>query len=195
MKKIVIASNNKHKIKQFKSMLSNFEILTLDDINFYDEIEETGSTFLENALIKAKAISDYLKEKGLEYDVLADDSGCCVPSLNGAPGIYSARYAIDHDFKANRAKLIEDLKGKDHKAYFSSTIVYYHPDGTYIYKEGRTYGTIIEEERGDTSFGYECIFLSDDLNKTFGEATLEEKNKISHRSRALTALKEELEKN
>ena len=190
--KLVLASNNEHKIKQFKSMLDNFEILTLEEIGFNDEIEENGSTFLENALIKAKTISEYLKKKCLDYGVIADDSGLCIPSLNGAPGIYSARYAGNHDFKANRDKLIEDLKGKDHKGYFMSTIVLYYPDGTYVYKEGKTYGTIIEEERGDNSFGYECIFLSDDLNKTFGEATLEEKTKISHRGRALAALKEVL---
>ena len=193
MKKIVIASNNKHKVKQIKSLLNNYEILTLEEIGFNDEIEETGSTFLENALIKARAISNYLKEKGLVYDIIADDSGLCIPSLNGAPGVYSARYSGDHDFKANRDKLIADLKGKDHKGYFMSTIVLYHPDNTFIYKEGKTYGEIIEEERGDNSFGYECIFLSDDLNKTFGEATLEEKNKISHRARALEQLKKELD--
>jgi len=195
MNKFVIASNNKHKIKQFKSMLNDYDILTLDDIGFFEEIEETGKTFLENALIKAKTISEYLKAKDFNYGIIADDSGLCIPSLNGAPGIYSARYAGNHDFKANRDKLIADLKGKDHTGYFSSTIVLYYPDGTYIYKEGKTYGRIIEEERGDNSFGYECIFLSDDLNKTFGEATLEEKNRISHRARALTALKEELDKN
>ena len=192
MKEIVLASNNKHKIKQFQSMLTNYKILTLDEIGFNEEIEETGSTFLENALIKARTISEYLKSKGLEYDIIADDSGLCMPSLNGAPGIYSARYAGNHDFKANRDKLILDLKGKDHKGYFNSTIVLYHPDGTYIYKEGKTYGEIIEEERGDNSFGYECIFLSDDLNKTLGEMTLEEKNQISHRARALEQLKGEL---
>ena len=192
MRKIVLASNNEHKVLEFKMMLDRYEILTLEDIGFYGDIEETGATFLENALIKARTISEYLKMKDLDFDVIADDSGCCALALDGAPGVYSARYAVDHDFKANRAKLIENLKGKDHTAYFNSTIVFYHPDGTYIYKEGRTYGTIIEEERGDTSFGYECIFLSDDLNKTFGEATKEEKNMVSHRARALEELKKEL---
>ena len=193
--KLVLASNNEHKVVEFRLFFKDYEILTLNDIGYHDDIEETGNTFLENTLIKAKAVSEYLKSKGLNYDILADDSGLCAPALNGAPGIYSGRYASDHDYKANRDKLIADLKGKDHKAYFTSTIVLYHPDGTYIYKEGRCYGEIIEEERGDTSFGYECIFLSDDLGKTFGEATREEKNSISHRGRALKALKEELEKN
>ena len=191
MKKIVLASNNKHKIKEFKEILENVEILTLNDIEFFDEIEETGTTFLENALIKASTISEYLKNKGLDYDVLADDSGLCCEALNGAPGIYSARYAGGHDnAKANRDKLIQELKEKDKTAYFNCTIVLYHIDGTYDYKEGKTYGKIIEEELGDTSFGYDCIFLSGDLNKTFGEATSEEKNKVSHRYRALNQIKE-----
>ncbi len=190
MRKIVIASNNKHKIKEFMSMLENVEIITLDDIGFYEEIEETGSTFLENALIKASTISKYLKTKNLNYNVLSDDSGIVCDSLNGAPGIYSARYSGDHDFKANRDKLINDLKGKDKTAYFNATIVLYHIDGTYEYAEGKTYGKIIDEERGDTSFGYDSIFLSDDLGITFGEATNEEKNKVSHRYRALKKIKE-----
>ena len=190
MKKIVLASNNKHKIKEFKEILG-VHILTLNDIGYLEEIEETGTTFLENALIKASTISEYLKTKGLDYDVLADDSGICCDSLKGAPGIYSARYAGGHDnAKANRAKLIEDLKVKDNKAYFNCTIVLYHIDGTYEYKEGRTYGKIIDEERGDTSFGYDCIFLSDDLGKTFGEVSSEEKNSVSHRFRALEQIKE-----
>ncbi len=190
MKKIVLASNNKHKIKEFKEMLG-VEILTLNDIGYFEEIEENGTTFLENALIKAQTINNYLKDKKLNYDVLADDSGLCCISLEGAPGIYSARYAGGHgDSKSNRDKLIDDLKGKDKTAYFICTIVLYHIDGTYEYKEGKTYGKIIEEELGDTSFGYDCIFLSDDLSKTFGEASSEEKNNVSHRFRALEQIKE-----
>ena len=191
MKKIVLASNNKHKIKEFKEILENVEILTLNDIGYFQEIEETGTTFLENALIKASTISEYLKEKGLGYDVVADDSGLCCIGLDLAPGIYSARYAGNHgDSKANRDKLINNLKGKDKTTYFTCTIVLYHIDGTSEYKEGRTYGKIIEQELGDTSFGYDCIFLSDDLGKTFGQASSEEKNKVSHRYRALQQIKE-----
>ena len=191
MKKIVLASNNKHKIKEFKEILTNVEILTLNDIEFFDDIEETGNTFLENALIKASTISKYLSDKGLDYDVIADDSGLCCTAINGAPGIYSARYAGGHgNSKANRDKLINELKEKDRTAYFNCTIVLYHTDGTYDYKEGKTYGKIIDKELGDTSFGYDCIFLSDDLNKTFGEAASEDKNKVSHRYRALDQIKE-----
>ena len=117
MKKIVLASNNKHKIKEVKEILKNIEILTLNDIGFNEEIEENGNTFLENALIKASTVSKYLSEKNLDYDVLADDSGTCCIGLDLKPGIYSARYAGVHgDSKANRDKLIKDLKGKDRKA-------------------------------------------------------------------------------
>ena len=191
MKTIVLASNNKHKIKEVKEILRDINILTLNDIGYLEDIEENGETFLENALIKAKTISEYLKEKGLDYDVLSDDSGLCCVGLNLEPGIYSARYAGRHgNDKANRDKLISNLKDKDRSAYFNCTLVLYHIDGTYDYREGRTYGKIIDEERGDTSFGYDCIFLSDDLNKTFGEASSDEKNSVSHRSRALSQIKE-----
>jgi len=190
MKKIVLASNNKHKIKEFKEILNNVQILTLNDVEFFEEIEENGNTFLDNALIKARTISKYLKSKDLDYDVISDDSGLCCIGLNLDPGIYSARYSGCHgNDKANRDKLIYDLKDKDKTAYFNCTIVLYRIDGTYDYKEGKTYGKIIEEELGDTSFGYDCIFLSDDLNKTFGEASSEEKNKVSHRYRALEQIK------
>ena len=191
MKKVVLASNNKHKIKEFNEILNDVEILTLNDIGYFEEIEETGQTFLENALIKAETISKYLKSKGLDYDVLADDSGLCCLSLNLEPGVYSARYAGGHDnVKANRDKLIKNLEDKEKDAYFICTIVLYHIDGTYDYKEGKTFGKIINEEIGDTSFGYDCIFMSDDLGKTFGEASSEEKNAVSHRFRALNQIKE-----
>ena len=191
MKTIVLASNNKHKIKEVNDILGYINILTLNDIGYLEDIEETGNTFLENALIKAKTISKYLKEKGLDYDVLSDDSGLCCVGLDLEPGVYSARYAGIHgNDKANRDKLISNLKDKDRDAYFNCTLVLFHIDGTYDYREGKTYGKIIDEERGDTSFGYDCMFLSSDLNKTFGEASSEEKNGVSHRSRALSQIKE-----
>ena len=189
MKKIVFASNNQHKINEVKEILMGVEILTLNDIGFNNDIEEDGHTFLENALIKARVVSEYLKQLGLDYDVLADDSGLCCESLDLAPGIYTARYAGEYkNSKANRDKVIDELRGKDKNAYFTCTLVLYKMDGSYITREGRTYGVIIDEERGDTSFGYDCIFLSNDLGKTFGEATSEEKNKVSHRGKALKAV-------
>ena len=192
MKKIVLASNNKHKVKEFKDILKDYEILTMNDIGFDSDIVEDGNSFLENSLIKAKTISEYLKSKNLDYIVIADDSGLCCDALNGEPGIHSARYASDHDIKKNRDVLINNLKGKDKKAYFNCTIVVYYPDGSYKHFEGKTYGTIIDEERGKNDFGYDCIFLSDDLNKTFGEASEEEKNSVSHRGRAIEEMLKEL---
>lgn len=193
MKTIVLASNNKHKVEEFKEILKEYNILTLNDIEYYEEIEENGKTFEENALIKAKTINNYLKQKALDYIVIADDSGLCVDSLNGAPGVYSARYAGVHgDDKANRDKLIKDLQGKNRKANFVCNIVVYYPNDEYKVFVGKTEGKIIEEERGSKEFGYDCIFYSYDLNKTFGEASSEEKNNVSHRGRAIKEMLKEL---
>ena len=127
--------------------------------------------------------------------VLADDSGLCVKSLNLEPGVYSARYCIEHNDKANRDKLISNLKEhEDKSAYFECDLILYYPSGDYIHAIGQTHGTIIDEERGDTSFGYDCIFLSQDLGITFGQATHDEKNSVSHRGRALEKLVASLNK-
>ena len=191
MNKIVLASNNKHKIKEFKEILTNYEIVTMAEIGFVDDIEEDGTTFFENAMIKAKAVMEFLKEKGEEYPVIADDSGTCVNALGGEPGIYSARYSGDHNFAANRKKLFEKLEGvEDRTAYFNCTLVMLYPSGEYKTVDGRVYGVITTEEVGDTSFGYDCMFLTGELRKTFGEATAEEKNQVSHRARAIKKLKE-----
>ena len=193
METIVIASNNKHKIKEFREIIKNYKILSLDDIGYYNEIEENGKTFLENALIKAKTIHEFLKEKKLDYIVVADDSGLCVDSLGREPGIYSARYSGIHgDSQANRDKLLENLQDKDRSAYFICTIIVYYPNDTYKTFVGKTYGEITKEELGNKDFGYDCIFYSNDLNKTFGEATEEEKNSVSHRGRAIYELLKEL---
>ena len=183
---IVVASNNKHKIKEIKEILTNYDIISLDDIGFNDEIEENGKTFKENAMIKAQTIHKYLKKSGKEYIVLADDSGLCVDSLNGEPGVYSARYAGVHgDEQSNRNKLLKNLEGKERAAYFCCTIVIIYPDDKYQIFEGKTYGEITKEEIGQNGFGYDCIFYSNDLKKTFGEASEEEKNSVSHRARAI----------
>lgn len=191
MKTIVLASNNKNKIKEFKEIFSDYNILSLNDIGFNDEIEETGETFLENAVIKAKTIHLFLKEKNFVYDVVSDDSGLCVEALNGAPGVYSARYAGGHgNDDENIKKLLKELEDKDNrKAYFICSIVLYKSDGKYYDVEGKTCGTITNKKIGDDSFGYDPVFLSDDLGKTFGQATADEKNKVSHRGRAIDELK------
>lgn len=194
MKTIILATNNTHKQKEFQELLAGIKILTLKDIGFSGDIEETGSTTRENAEIKAKAIFEFEKTKGFNFPVISDDSGLFVNALGGEPGVYSARYAGDHNSQSNRDKVIKNLEGKnDRSAYFECTICYIDENTTKFFV-GRTYGQITKEEIGDTSFGYDCIFLSDDLHKTFGQSTEEEKDSVSHRGRAVTELKKFLSK-
>ena len=189
MKTIVLASNNAHKIQEFREMLPLFNILSLKDIGFFEDIVEDGQTFLENSLIKARAVTNYLNSKDKQMMVIADDSGLCVNALGGAPGVYSARFAGDHSNQANRNKLLDELKNKeDRSAYFVCLLTVMKPDGSYNYVEGKSFGKITTSEIGDTSFCYDCLFYSDDLNKTFGEASEEEKNSVSHRGRAIKLL-------
>lgn len=194
MRKIILASNNQHKIKEFKEIFFDAEILSLNDIWYYDDIVEDGETFLENALIKGNVVHEFLKEKWIEADVIADDSGLCVNALNWEPWVYSARYAWWHGNNAdNRAKLLKKLEWKnDRSAYFVCCLVKMFPNWEYIYSEWKTYWTILKEEIWDKSFGYDCIFLSDDLHKSFWEASDEEKNKVSHRWRAIANLIEKM---
>ncbi len=194
MRKIILASNNQHKIKEFKEIFFDAEILSLNDIWYCDDIVEDGETFLENALIKCNAVREFLKEKWIEADVIADDSGLCVNALNWEPWVYSARYAWWHGNNAdNRAKLLKKLEWKnDRSAYFVCCLVKMFPNWEYIYSEWKTYWTILKEEIWDKSFGYDCIFLSDDLHKSFWEASDEEKNKVSHRWRAIANLIEKM---
>lgn len=189
MEKIVLASNNEHKIKEFKEILKNFEIITMKEVGFYDDIVEDGTTFEENSEIKANAILKFLKSKNLNYMVMADDSGLCVNALNGAPGVYSARYAQVHNDQANRNKLLENLKNaKDRSAYFMCVITLKKPDETKIVGKGKVDGVILEKETGNTSFGYDCLFYSNELKKCFGLCTDKEKNSVSHRGRAIQDL-------
>ncbi|MCX4365255.1 MAG: RdgB/HAM1 family non-canonical purine NTP pyrophosphatase [Bacilli bacterium] len=187
MKTIVLASNNQHKVLEYQKILKNYKLITLKDLDYQEEIEENGHTFAENALIKASTIHNYLKEQQKDYIVLAEDSGLCINALNGAPGIYSARYSGVHgNSLENRKRVLKELDGVDDRsAYFMCAIVVYFPNGEYQTFTGRTDGSITKEERGRTDFGYDAIFLSDDLDCTFGEATEEEKNSVSHRGRAI----------
>lgn len=190
MRKIILASNNKHKIKEFKEIFPDAEILSLNDIWFYNDIVEDWQTFLDNALIKCNTVHKFLKEKWIEANIIADDSWLCVNTLNWEPWIHSARYTWWHwDDTANRAKLLKELKWKsDRSAYFLCCIVEMFPNWEYIHSEWKTYWTILEEEIWDKSFGYDCLFLSDDLHKSFWEATDGEKNSVSHRWRAIIDL-------
>lgn len=187
--KLVVATGNAHKLREISQIFTEYEVISQKQAGFDEDVEETGTTFEENALIKARAAS-----KALGVIALADDSGICVNALDGAPGVYSARYSGGHgDDKANRDLLIKNLDGKtDRTAYFESAIALVYPDGKELVAHGRTYGKILFEEDGDGGFGYDCIFFSDDLQKSFGRASAEEKNAVSHRFRGLMALKEKL---
>lgn len=187
LEKIVVASTNAGKISEIKSIFTDVEIVSMAELGFDGDIEETGTTFMENARIKAETIA-----KKFNLPALADDSGICVNALGGAPGIYSARYS-GHGAAANRVKLLEEMKDKtDRRAYFESAMCLSFPDGSEVTGEGRTYGTILYEETGDKGFGYDCLFLSDDLGKSFGVVDEDVKNKVSHRFRALEDLRKKL---
>lgn len=186
--RIVLASGNAHKIKEIGQMLPEFEVVGYKDLGYDFEIEEDGTTFYENALIKAKAVAT-----ALNLPALADDSGICVDVLNGEPGIYSARYAGDGIDEHNNQLLLKNLQGvENRKAKFVCCMVFYKPNGEIVTATGETHGTIMYECQGENGFGYDPLFMSDDLNKCLGIATAEEKNTISHRYRAIKALREKL---
>ena len=186
-KKLVVATGNAHKLREIAQIFPEYEVISQKQAGFFEEVEETGATFIDNALIKARAAC-----KALGLPVLADDSGLCVDALGGAPGVYSARYCGHHgDDKGNRMLLLAHMRGKtDRTAYFCCAIAIVAPDGQEWTAEGRTMGRILTEEEGDGGFGYDPIFCSDDLQKSFGVATAEEKNAVSHRYRALMAIRE-----
>lgn len=190
MEKIVIATNNKNKMSEIRSILGDrFELFSMADVGVFEEIEENGSSFLENALIKAKFVS---QKTGLT--ALADDSGLCVHALGGAPGIFSARYSGENaNDERNNNLLLDNLKNINNRAaHFQCCVVLYRKDGSYINAEGKAEGEILRNLKGSGGFGYDSLFYSFDLKKTFGEANFDEKNKVSHRYRALLALSEKL---
>lgn len=191
--KLALATNNAHKLVEIKAILGDCfsEMLTLKELGIDADIEETGCTLDENALIKARAITAMT---GLP--ALADDTGLMVDALDGAPGVYSARYAgEEHDDKKNRAKLLKEMSGaSDRSAHFGTCIALCYPDGSYVLGHGRVDGAILLEERGSNGFGYDSLFFSTELGKTFAEATTEEKNSVSHRARALHDLLSKLSK-
>lgn len=184
--RLVVASGNAHKLREIAEIFTEFEVLSQKQMGFDGEVEETGKTFVENALIKARAAC-----KALGCVTLADDSGLCVEALGGAPGIYSARYCGRHGSDAeNRATLLQNMQGvTNRRAYFHSAIALVYPDGRELFAEGKTHGRILEKEDGTGGFGYDPLFFSDDLKKSFGKATAEEKNAVSHRFRALQTMR------
>ena len=184
--KLLIASNNKHKITEIKTILQGYfdAILSLKEANINCDPEENGQTFLENALIKVNAIAQYTTDA-----VLADDTGLCVDALNGEPGVLSARYAGDHNHAQNRVKLLKRLAGAiNRSAHFSTAVALRYPNGKIVTAEGRVDGYILEHENGANGFGYDSLFYCTELGKSFGVATDVEKNSVSHRGRALRSL-------
>ena len=192
MQKIVVASGNKGKLREIAEIFTGYEVVSMQEAGFAGDIEETGQTFEENALIKARTVC-----AALGVPVLADDSGLCVRALGGAPGVYSARFAGSHgDDAANNALLLQKLAGVpegERGAYFESCVALVYPDGREVAASGRTYGSIMRAPQGEGGFGYDPLFYSDELGKGFGVASPAEKNAVSHRGKALRALAEKLE--
>ena len=192
--KLIIASNNAHKIYEIKAILSGKfdQILSLKEAGICHETVEDGTTFMENALKKAREISDI---SGVA--ALADDSGICAHALGGAPGIYSARYAgVDGGNaadEANNAKLIKELSDKDDRtAHYTCAMALVYPDGKEVTAEGYLYGTISHQPAGNGGFGYDPYFVPKGENRTVAQMTDEEKNAISHRANALNELLKKL---
>ncbi len=189
---LIVATGNKHKLQEIQAIFKDVRVVSAREAGYLGDPEETGATFEENAIIKARAAAE-----ALNLPALADDSGLCVAALGGAPGIYSARYAGGHgDDKKNREKLLAELGDeKNRAAYFRSAAALCFPQsmgGKTVTATGDTHGRILTREEGENGFGYDCLFYSNDLCKSFGVASAEEKNAVSHRFRALTALKEKL---
>jgi len=180
VKELILASNNAHKVEEIKSILEDYNILTLKDINYTEEIVEDGSTFEENALIKARTISKYSGKTAI-----SDDSGLSVDLLDGRPGVYSARYSKEQTDEKNIEKVLLELNGQKSKAKFVSVIALVKPDGTELTFRGECHGEIIFEKRGTNGFGYDPIFYVPSLEKTFAELSSDEKNSISHRKESL----------
>ena len=195
--KLVISSRNQKKIKELREIFSRSipdnppELLSLDDIGYAGDIEENGTTFEENAMIKAKAVHEFC---GLS--VFADDSGICTNALSGEPGIYSARYAgEDKNDRKNIDKLLDNLKDKEDKSgYFVCVVAYIDADGKEYIFRGECHGTIINELRGQNGFGYDPVFYLEEYAKTFAEIDENLKNKISHRAKAMEKFTQQIKK-
>lgn len=192
MKEIIIATKNPGKAREFKRVFDDqeFTLKTLLDFPDFPEIRETGSTFKENATIKAHAVMDRFK-----LPVIADDSGLQVDALYGQPGVYSARYAGDHNDAANNAKLLSELGGvpkEKRTARFVSTLVFANPKNENdLVVEGEVKGLIGTLPQGDDGFGYDPLFFIPELGKTMAELTVDQKNQISHRGNAIKKLEKE----
>ncbi|MBP3713058.1 MAG: RdgB/HAM1 family non-canonical purine NTP pyrophosphatase [Bacilli bacterium] len=188
-KEVIIATSNQGKLKEFRRMLEplGFKVDSLKELNLEIEAEETGSTFEENSLIKARDIASKVKDK----IIIADDSGLEIHALDNFPGIYSSRFMEGEPYSKKCLEIISRLKDKkDRSANFTSAISLINFDSEDHVFVGRVYGEIATEIHGEEGFGYDPIFFSPELNKCFGEASGEEKDRVSHRSRALKQLED-----
>ena len=188
IEKLIFASHNGGKIAEIRQLLKplGITVISADEMSLPD-IEETGTTFAENSLLKSQTMA-----RLTNLPCIADDSGLCVDALNGAPGIYSARYAPNRDFEQGMDKLLSEMQQSQNttrKAHFSCVISLAYPDGEYHLFEGRTDGTIAYEKmRGNDGFGYDPLFVPDGETRSFAQMSKEEKSKISHRGRAVLQL-------
>ena len=190
--KYVLATHNPGKLKEMGAILAQFgvEVVSPRDLGLTVDVEETGTTFAENAMLKAKAICAAAK-----LPAIADDSGLCVDALNGGPGVYSARYGGEGlDDKGRYMLLLNSLRGQSTRtAHFTCAIACAFPNGDTLTAEGRCDGTIAYAPMGEGGFGYDPVFFVPELKKTFGQLTAEEKSAISHRGRALESFIGKLE--
>ena len=188
--KLVLASKNEKKLAEMNTILSELgvEVCSEAQAGVDVDVEETGTTFEENSLLKARAV---MEASGLP--AIADDSGLCVDALNGAPGVYSARYGGLDDDVARYRLLLENLRGAGTRAaHFHTSVVCCFPNGDVLEAEGDCHGTIAYAPQGENGFGYDPVFFVPEMRKTFGQLTPEEKNAISHRGVALRAFGEKL---
>ena len=188
---LVIATTNKNKLREFREILQDLqiEVLSLADFGPIPPVVEDGSTFEENAYKKALHTA-----KVLGLPAIADDSGLVVPALGGAPGVYSARYAGENATdEANCQKLLEELNGiEDRRAHFQCVLSIAVPSGPALTYEGQCDGKILLDKKGSNGFGYDPLFYYEELGQTFAEMSMADKNKVSHRGKALSAVKEEI---
>lgn len=189
-RKLVFATNNKHKLEEIRAILgSKIDILSLDDINCHEDIPETAETLEGNAQIKAQFVYDHY-----HLDCFADDTGLEVEALNGAPGVFSARYAggEGHDSEANMKKLLSEMQDKTNRKARFRTVIAFIEQGEIRLFEGIVNGCITEERHGESGFGYDPIFRPEGFSETFAEMGNEAKNQISHRANAVKKLCEYL---
>lgn len=186
MKELVFATHNAHKLEEMRAILNNYNIIGLNEINCHEEIVEDADTLEGNAKIKADFVTN-----NYHIDCFADDTGLEVEALDGAPGVYSARYAGEGcSFQDNVNKLLEAMKGVENRKARFRTVIALNLDGKQYLFEGIVNGTIVKEQHGAGGFGYDPIFLPDGYEHTFAEMSLELKNKISHRGLATQKLME-----